>query len=79
MFITFGIYPEPPQQRGSMGTRQSTGRGASVAKIYVGTDFQYCQTRSVNILTRVCRELTRLSRSKHALVNILTIGQLEHP
>ena len=39
MFITFGIYPEPPQQRGSMGTRQSTGRGASVAKIYVGTDF----------------------------------------
>ena len=40
---------------------------------------QYCQTRSVNILTRVCRELTRLSRSKHTLVNILTIGQLEHP
>ena len=40
---------------------------------------QYCQTRSVNILTRVCRELTRLSRSKHTLVKILTIGQLEHP
>ena len=40
---------------------------------------QYCQTWSVNILTRVCRELTRLSRSKHTLVNILTIGQLEHP
>ena len=41
--------------------------------------YQYCQTQSVNILTRVCRELTRLSRSKHTLVNILTIGQLEHP
>ena len=40
---------------------------------------QYCQNRSVNILIRVCRELTRLSRSKHTLVNILTIGQLEHP
>ena len=34
---------------------------------------QYCQTRSVNILTRVCRELTRLSRSQHTLVNTLTI------
>ena len=34
---------------------------------------QYCQNRSVNILTRVCRELTRLSKSKHTLVNILTI------
>ena len=43
------------------------------------TILQYCQNRSVNILTRVCRELTRLSRSKHTLVNILTIGQLEHP
>ena len=42
-------------------------------------EFQYCQTRSVNILTWVCRELTRLSISKHTLVNILTIGQLEHP
>ena len=40
---------------------------------------QYCQNRNINILTRVCRELTRLSRSKHTLVNILTIGQLEHP
>ena len=40
---------------------------------------QYCQTRSVNIMTRVCRGLTRLSRSKHTLVNILTIGQTEHP
>ena len=40
---------------------------------------QYCQTRNINILTRVCRELTRLSRSKHTLVKILTIGQLEHP
>ena len=36
-------------------------------------NLQYCQTRSVNILTRVCRELTRLSRSMHTLVNILTI------
>ena len=36
---------------------------------------QYCQNRSVNIMTRVCRELTRLSRSKHTLVKILTIGQ----
>ena len=34
---------------------------------------QYCQTLSVNILSRVCRELTRLSRSKHTLVDILTI------
>ena len=33
----------------------------------------------VNILNRVCRELTRLSRSKHTLVNILTIGEIEHP
>ena len=40
---------------------------------------QYCQNRNINILTRVCRELTRLSRSKHTLVKILTIGQLEHP
>ena len=34
---------------------------------------QYCQNRKINILNRVCRELTRLSRSKHTLVNILTI------
>ena len=34
---------------------------------------QYCQNRNINILNRVCRELTRLSRSKHTLVNILTI------
>jgi len=27
----------------------------------------------------VCRELTGLSRSKHTLDNILTIGQIEHP
>ena len=39
---------------------------------------QYCQTRSVNILTRVCRELTRLSRSKHTLVNILTIDPSQY-
>ena len=36
---------------------------------------QYCQVRNINILNRVCRELTRLSRSKHTLVNI----QSEHP
>ena len=40
---------------------------------------QYCQVWNINILNRVCRELTRLSRSKHTLVKILTIGQLEHP
>ena len=40
---------------------------------------QYCQDRNINILNRVCRELTRLSRSKHTLVNILTIGEIEHP
>ena len=40
---------------------------------------QYCQTWNINILNRVCREFTRLSRSKHALVNILTIGGIEHP
>ena len=34
---------------------------------------QYCQNWSVNILTRVCREFTRLGRSKHTLVNILII------
>ena len=28
----------------------------------------HCQNRNINILTRVCRELTRLSRSKHTLV-----------
>ena len=39
---------------------------------------QYCQTRSVNILTRVCRELTRLSRSKHTLVIILTIDPSQY-
>ena len=33
----------------------------------------------INIFNRVCRELTRLSRSKHTLVNILTIGEIEHP
>ena len=33
---------------------------------------QYCQVRNINILTR-------LSRSKHTLVNILTIGQVERP
>ena len=37
------------------------------------TQKQYCQTRNINILNRVCRELTRLSRSKHTLVNILII------
>ena len=39
---------------------------------------QYCQNRSVNILTRVCREFTRLSRSKHTLVNILTIDPSQY-
>ena len=39
----------------------------------------HCQVWNINILNRVCRELTRLSRSKHTLVKILTIGQLEHP
>ena len=39
---------------------------------------QYCQTRSVNILTRVCRELSWLSRSKHTLVNILTIDPSQY-
>ena len=43
------------------------------------SNYQYCQVRNINILNRVCRELTRLSRSKHTLVNILTIGQTEHP
>ena len=52
---------------------------SSISNIEMVNNIQYCQTRSVNILTRVCRELTRLSRSKHTLVNILTIGQLEHP
>ena len=42
-------------------------------------DNLYCQDRNINILNRVCRELTRLSRSKHTLVNILTIGEIEHP
>ena len=37
------------------------------------TQKQYCQTRNINILNRVCRELARLSRSKHTLVNILII------
>ena len=46
---------------------------ASLGIFSIAHDSQYCQTRSVNILTRVCRELTRLSRSKHTLVNILTI------
>ena len=40
---------------------------------------QYCQNRNINILTGVCRELTKLSRSKHILVNILPIGEIEHP
>ena len=42
-------------------------------------NIQYCQVWNINILNRVCRELTRLSRSKNTLVNILTIGQTEHP
>ena len=42
-------------------------------------DCQYCQDRNINILNRVFIGLTRLSISKHTLVNILTIGQPEHP
>ena len=42
------------------------------------TQKQYCQTRNINILNWVCRELTRLSRSKHTLVNILTIDPSQY-
>ena len=38
---------------------------------------QYSQTRNFNILNKACRELTRLSRSKHTLVYILTIVPIE--
>ena len=31
---------------------------------------QYWQNRNINILNRVCGELTRLSRSQHTLVNL---------
>ena len=57
----------------------SRGEGeVTVMASYEARAVQYCQTRSVNILTRVCRELTRLRRSKHTLVNILTIDPIQY-
>ena len=61
-------------QRLSARCRQFTGcKSVKWDELAVLHSIQYCQTRNINILNRVCRELTRLSRSKHTLVNILII------
>ena len=65
------------QQERPVAGRQDQLRGniLHLQSAYMGrVDNQYCQVWNINILTRVCRELTRLSRSKHTLVNILTTG-----
>ena len=47
-----------------------------VLLILIGS-LQFCQTQNINILSRVSKELT--SRSKHTLVNILILGEIDHP
>ena len=61
--------------RGVWVVELSTNPREVSQEVWLAKILQYCQNRSVNILTRVCRELTRLSRSKHTLVKLLTIGQ----
>ena len=68
--------------RGGEGGKERTSMiwVFSALLILIGS-LQFCQTQNINILNRLCRELTRLSRSKHTLtlVNILTLGEIEHP
>ena len=64
--------------RGGEGGKERTSMiwVFSALLILIGS-LQFCQTQNINILSRVSKELT--SRSKHTLVNILILGEIDHP